>query len=183
MRRRTSAPAAAGAPDRHEPAAAGSPPPAQRRRAEATPAQRAIALLARREHSGRELVRKLTARGIESAEAEATVGRLAEAGWQDDARFAELLVRSRAGAGQGPVRIRAELATHGLEPGIVAAALAAFDGQWDEQARDLARRRYGAALHEDRQVQRKAFDFLIRRGFTAEQVRAATRLDPDDPWG
>lgn len=162
------------------PAVEGGPPAERRRRAEATPAQRAIALLTRREHSGRELVRKLTARGVEVEEAQATVKRLAEAGWQDDARFAELLVRSRAGAGQGPVRIRAELGTHGLQREVIAAALASFDGQWSEQARDLARRRFGTTLHTDLKVQRKAFEFLIRRGYTAEQVRAATRFDPDE---
>lgn len=156
-------------------------PPAKRRRTEPTPAQRAIGLLTRREHSGRELVRKLTARGVEAGEAQATVQRLAEAGWQDDARFAELLVRSRASAGQGPIRIRAELGTHGLQREAIAAALESFEGQWGEHARDLATRRYGAALHTSRQIQRKAAEFLIRRGFTAEQVRAATRFDPDDP--
>jgi regulatory protein len=156
--------------------------PARRKRNEPTPVQRALGLLTRREHSGRELVRKLTARGVEADEAQATVRRLAEAGWQDDARFAEMLVRSRAGAGQGPVRIRAELGTHGLPREAVAAALDAFEGEWAAQARDLVRRRFGAVAHTDLRTQRKAADFLIRRGFTADQVRAAIRFDPDDPW-
>lgn len=180
MKRRIAGPVPEGTTHAAEDAAHAHPSAGRRRRAEATPAQRAIALLARREHSGRELVRKLTARGIEAEEAQATVGRLAEAGWQDDARFAELLVRSRAGAGQGPIRIRAELLTHCLERDVVATALEADDGQWEARARELARRRFGAALQEDRQVQRKAFEFLVRRGFTAEQVRCAIRFDPDD---
>lgn len=157
-----------------------SQPPAKRRRAEPTPSQRAIGLLTRREHSGRELVRKLTARGVEVGEAEATVQRLADAGWQDDSRFAELLVRSRASAGQGPVRIRAELVTHGLPREVIAAALASYEAQWCDHACDLAQRRYGDVLHESLQIQRKAAQFLIRRGFTAEQARAATRFEPGD---
>ena len=154
--------------------------PKRRRRPEPTPLQRALGLLTRREHSSRELTRKLTERGIETGEARAAVQRLAEAGWQDDARFAAALVRSRASAGQGPIRVRAELGTHGLEREAVAAAMEAFDGDWSANARDLVRRRFGTGVHDDRALQRKAADFLVRRGFTADQVRAATRFDSDD---
>ena len=79
------------------------------RRPEPTPAQRALALLVRREHSRPELARKLRARGIPADEARGAVERMTEAGWQDDLRFACSLVRSRVAGGQGPVRIRAEL--------------------------------------------------------------------------
>ncbi len=154
----------------------------RRPRPEPTPTQRALGLLTRREHSRKELTRKLTVRGVERAEAESAVSRLTAEGWQDDARFAESLVRSRAGSGYGPILIRVELGTHGLDREAIAAALDTFDGDWLEQARDLVRRRFGAAVVEDRGVQRKAADFLIRRGFAADHIRAATRFDPDDPF-
>ncbi len=140
-----------------------------------------MGLLTRREHSARELERKLGARGIEPLEARATVDKLREAGWQDDDRFAQLLVRSRASAGHGPLRIRAELATHGLDREAVAAAIASFEhaggADWTELARELVRRRFGAALQGDRAVQRKAADFLLRRGFSMEQMQASMRSD------
>jgi regulatory protein len=157
-----------------------APTSRRRRRPEPTPVQRALGLLTRREHSGRELARKLTARGIDPEQAQAAVDRLAEAGWQDDARFAEMLVRSRAGGGYGPLRIRAELGTHGLDRDAVAIAMDTFDGDWALNARDLVQRRFGTHVHDDRALQRKAGDFLVRRGFSAEQIRAATRFDPDD---
>lgn len=161
-------------------AAQGDELPKRRRRPEPTPVQRALGLLTRREHSSRELQRKLTARGVEADQAQAAVERLAEAGWQDDARFAEMLVRSRAGSGYGPIRIRAELATHGLDRDAVAAAMETFEGDWAEAARALARRRFGVALGGDLGLQRKAAALLLRRGFAAEQVRAAISLDPDE---
>jgi len=65
----------------------------RRARPEPTPVQRALGLLVRREHSRKELVRKLRGRGVEPEAAVAAVGRLAEEGWQDDARFAASLVR------------------------------------------------------------------------------------------
>jgi regulatory protein len=155
--------------------------PGRRRiRSEPTPTQRAIGLLTRREHSRKELARKLIARGVESDDAEAAVDRLAHDGWQDDARFAESLVRARVSSGHGPIRIRAELATHGLDRDAVAAALDTFEGDWPELARDLVRRRYGAGIADDPILRRKAADFLIRRGFDGDSVRAACRIDADE---
>lgn len=158
----------------------GSPPRPRRPRAQPTATQRALGLLTRREHSRRELKRKLSARGVEEGEAEAAVGRLADAGWQDDARFAEFLVRSRAGTGYGPLHIRAELGTHGLDRDTIAAAMDSFEGDWTEVARDLVRRRFGEAGPQDLAQRRKAAELLMRRGFDGDRVRAATRFDPDD---
>jgi regulatory protein len=165
-------------PDGHKPDGRGTRP--RRKRPEPSPAQRALGLLVRREHSRKELTRKLAARGVEPEAANAAIEKLADAGWQDDARFAEQLVRSRAAAGQGPLRIRAELATHGLAREAIAAAMDSHDGDWLDHARDLVRRRFGAIADGDHAARRKASELLLRRGFTAEHVRAATRFDPDD---
>ena len=155
--------------------AVSSSAPKRRRRPEPTPVQRALGLLTRREHSRLELARKLQRRGVEHAEAAAVIDRLADAGWQDDARFAESLLRSRASSGYGPAHICAELGMHGLDGEVVAAAMDAFEGDWAENARDLLRRRHPQALEGDREAQRKAADFLLRRGFAMEHVRAAMR--------
>jgi regulatory protein len=160
--------------------AVSSSAPPRRRRPELTPTQRALGLLTRREHSRRELARKLINKGVEPDQAQAVVEELTSSGWQDDTRFAELLVRSRASVGHGPVRIRAELGTHALEREIIEAALDRFDGDWAENARELVRRRHPAALAGDRIIQRKATDFLLRRGFSMEHIRRAMdRSDPD----
>lgn len=146
-----------------------------------TPVQRALGLLARREHSRKELIDKLSQRGLERDEVVAAVDRLSGEGWQDDARFAEQLVRSRAGTGYGPVRIRAELSLHGLDGDAVEAAMATFEDDWCELARTLVGRRYGRdKVLTDIKVRRKAADMLARRGFSGEQIRDATRFDPDE---
>ncbi len=158
-----------------------SPPPARKRRVrEQTPLQRALGLLIRREHSRKELTRKLQAKGVDREEASAAVDRLREDGWQDDGRFAEFLVRSRAGSGYGPLHIRAELGTHGLDSEQVAAAMATFDGDWAENARDLVQRRFGEQGPADLAQRRKAAELLMRRGFDGDSIRAATRYDPED---
>ena len=142
--------------------------------------QRALGLLVRREHSRKELVRKLEVRGIEADQAADAVERLAGEGWQDDVRFAQFLVRSRAATGYGPLYIRAELGTHGLSGEAIAAALDGFEGDWTDIARDLVRRRFGPSGPVDLAQRRKAADLLARRGFDGDRIRAATRFDPDD---
>ena len=153
--------------------AASSQAPRRRRRPEPTPTQRALGLLTRREHSRKELVRKLADRGVESSEAAVVVDKLTEAGWQDDTRFAQSMVRSRASAGYGPAFIRAALGTHGLGADTIASALEAYEGDWTDNARALVARRHPAAHAGDREAQRRAAEFLLRRGFSMEQARAA----------
>lgn len=147
--------------------------PSRRRRPEPTPVARAIGLLSRREHSARELRLKLQARGLAPEEAAAAVAKVGEAGWQDDARFAEMLVRSRAEQGYGPRRIAAELKMHGLGEDLVAAALHEAGQDWPALARRLAQRRYGPLFASDPTAARKAAELLYRRGFDGDQVRRA----------
>lgn len=144
-----------------------------------TPTQRALDLLTRREHSRMELERKLRSHGADGVEVQAAIEKLAAAGWQDDVRFAASLVRTRAASGYGPIRIAAELATHGLGREAVVAALNAYEGDWSANARDLVRRRCGEIAPNDRLAGHKAMDLLVRRGFGSEQIRAATRPDLD----
>ena len=158
-----------------------TPAPGRRKkRREMTPAQRALSLLVRREHSRPELLRKLAARGVADDAAAEAVDRMTEAGWQDDGRFAASLARSRATGGHGPLRIEAELATHRLDAGRIAAAFEALaaDGEadWPQRARDLLERRYDvAAFAGDPALRRKAVDFLLRRGFDGETAYSAVR--------
>jgi regulatory protein len=55
----------------------------------------------------------------------------------------------------------------------------AFEGDWTGNARDLIARRHAGAQTGDRAAQRKAVDFLLRRGFSMEQARAALRPSLD----
>lgn len=143
-----------------------------------------MGLLVRREHSRKELRRKLEARGVAGDEAEVAIDRMAEAGWQDDQRFAASLARMRAATGYGPLRIRAELGTHGLADDAIQAAFddlaESGDDDWLANARSLVARRHGACHAGDMAQRRKAAELLFRRGFGGDTVRAATTFDLDD---
>lgn len=151
-------------------------PPA---RPPATAMQRALGLLTRREHSRKELTRKLVSRGVDASEVEVAVEKLAAAGWQDERRFAESLIRSRASAGYGPLYLRAELGTHDLPPDLREQVLDAFEGDWGEIARDLVARRFGT-IEGRRLRERKALDLLLRRGFPMDVARSAVSVPPAD---
>lgn len=144
------------------------------KREQPTAWSKAVALLARREHSARELRRKLTERGYSADEADDALQRLADDGYQDDGRFAEMLVRTRISSGQGPARIRAELATHDIDAEHVDAAFDANEADWSGQARSIIERRYSGQDLRDARLRRKAIEFLMRRGFCLDVARAAT---------
>jgi regulatory protein len=142
--------------------------------------QKALELLVRREHSRRDLKRKLGLRGADPEEVAAAVDKLTDLGYQDDSRFAASFARDRAAAGYGPVRIRQELAGHGLDRDQVDIALAACERDWPELAKLQITRRFRPAELEDPARRRKALDFLLRRGFDQDSAWAAVRYRPDD---
>src|SRR5882757_1918718 len=104
---------------------------------------KALALLVRREHSARELKSKLARRGFDAAESAASVERLQSKDFQNDARFGEMLVRSRIAGGYGPRWIVAELRTHGIAEDQASALIAAAKPDWPGLVRRQLRRRYG----------------------------------------
>ncbi|MET0331120.1 MAG: regulatory protein RecX, partial [Dyella sp.] len=138
---------------------------------------KALGLLARREHSRREQGRKLEQGGYERDEAGAALERLGEQSYQDDARFGQVLVRSRASHGYGPQRIRAELKSHGLADAAIRQLLQEAEQDWDQLAANQLRRRYGTTAPGDAAERAKRAQFLLRRGFDGASVRAALAVE------
>ncbi len=135
---------------------------------------RALGLLARREHSARELGAKLGARGFGVAEVERTLAQLAAEGALSNRRYAESLARERLAQGYGPRRIEAELVARGVVDEDIRAALGALAADWEAVATAALARRCGAALTEPAGRAKRAA-FLLRRGFDPATVRALTR--------
>ena len=141
---------------------------------------KALGLLARREHSRRELGLKLRQGGYEGDEAGVALDRLGEQSYQDDDRFAEVLVRSRVGQGYGPQRLRAELKSHGLSDARIRECLEQADVDWNASAASQLHRRYGTKPPADPSERAKRAQFLLRRGFSAATVRSVTHAEVDD---
>lgn len=139
----------------------------------------ALRLLGRREHSARELKAKLQQRGLADQAAESAVDGLGEQGWQSDARYAELLVRSRIGQGYGRLRIEAEARVAGIAQAEIRAALDAAQTDWDELLHRVWSRRF-AALPEGPAEAQKQFRYLAGRGFEPARIARLLRHDPGD---
>lgn len=129
-------------------------------------------MLGRREHSARELARKLAGQGLAEGEASRLVEELRHEGWQSDARYAELLVRSRVSQGYGPRRIGAELTAHGVDAALVREALAAADCDWTALAAQVHDKHFPQAARGAAE-RLKRYRYLAGRGFEAGHIRAA----------
>ena len=138
----------------------------------------ALRLLARREHSTRELQGKLSSKGYVHSEIGRVLEQLARRDLLSDRRFAEAFLRSRLERGQGPLKIRAQLAGRGVSAGLIDAALEAADVDWDQRATAARNRRFGAAPPEDRAGMARQTRFLRGRGFSEGQVARAVLSEP-----
>ena len=129
---------------------------------------KALASLARREHSQLELRMKLLKQGMPSDQAVELISALAAEGLQSDARYIEMLVRTRMHQGIGPVRIMRESKQKGINPAAVELLLAEID--WSQALIACWQKKYNARyptnVIEFAQMQR----FLLFRGFSAESV-------------
>ncbi|MGM0593283.1 MAG: regulatory protein RecX [Pseudomonadota bacterium] len=140
--------------------------------------QAAVGLLARREHSARELATKLAARGYAVEAVEAALARLASERLQSDERFAEAYLRQRSQKGYGPQRIAAELRERGVEDDLISEAFrrAEAEGEvdWFALAAAVYRKKYGNEPPGDRKARAKRQRFMLYRGFSHEQITEAT---------
>ncbi len=143
----------------------------------------AVAMLARREHSARELLTKLQAKGTDAVTAEAVLTRLVAERLQSDVRYTEVYLRQRSDKGYGPQRIRLELRERGIDDGLIAAQLRcaeeAGELDWYERAASTYRKKYGGRSIEDMKERAKRIRFLQYRGFDHEQIAAAMGSNRD----
>ena len=141
---------------------------------------KALGLVARREHSRMQLKTKLRQSGYEGEETTAAIDRLGEQQYQDDDRFAGMLLRSRIAQGYGPMRLRMELKSHGLDDAKIRELLNDAEVDWLVSAANQLRRRYGSVGTSDPAERAKRAQFLLRRGFDSSTVRSVTHADVDE---
>jgi regulatory protein len=139
--------------------------------------EKALRLLARREHSRAELARKLAADGNEN-DVTALLARFEECGLLSDGRFAEQFVSARAPR-FGARRLQHELKLRGVPEEEAGAALALLGQDETARARAVRARRFDAMPHDAKAWARQA-RFLQSRGFSADSIRKVLREQPDD---
>ena len=130
----------------------------------------AMDLLARREHSQRELRTKLERR-FPPLQVEETLQTLAAEGLQSDSRFAEAFVRQRSQRGYGPLRIRQELRQRGISEELAAVAMDGAEVDWFARLAYVHERKYGDIPAADLKEKARRTRFLLYRGFSGDQIR------------
>jgi len=131
----------------------------------------ALRLLARREHSRRELQAKLQSRAYEPQHIEQALDRLCELDYLSDRRFAAAYVDERVAKGFGALRIEAELRERGIDGAVIAAVLMPYADRWDALLAGLLQRKFGNAPPVDRREWLKRARFLQSRGFRADSIK------------
>jgi regulatory protein len=125
-------------------------------------------MLARREHSRRELARKLAPHAADPAEVERVLDELQARGWLSEHRLVEQLVHARR-ARYGARRIVQELLAKGVSEAAMAEALPALRRGELQAARGVWQKKFGrqprTAAERARQVR-----FLQGRGFALDVI-------------
>ena len=137
-----------------------------------SPFSAAVRLLSMRAMSARELREGLLRRGFSSEDADDAVTRVTEAGYIDEAAYAEALVRRYTERGYGPRALPGRLRQHGLPADVIAAALQPIEPDGD--ALDALARKFLRGENTEASRQRAAAA-LARRGFPIHEINAALR--------
>ncbi|VGP74393.1 Regulatory protein RecX [Klebsiella quasipneumoniae subsp. similipneumoniae] len=159
--------------------------PSSRRSGYARLLDRAIRILAMRDHSEQELRRKLAApvmskNGPEALdvtpeELQQVVAWCMENRYLDDNRFVGQFIASRSRKGYGPARIRQELSQKGIARQAVEQAMRECDIDWVSLARAQAQRKYGEPLPSAFAEKVKIQRFLLYRGYLMEDIQEIWR--------
>ena len=146
-------------------------------------------LLARREHSSREIITKLKRRFGKRLEGDAViqdvVDQLISEGLLSNERYAASMARQLVGRGSGPSKVAYELRQKGCDPDV-ALADAFPDGiDWFARAEELFGRKFGGkTMPEDwslRQKERaRRGRFMASRGFSPTHFMHLIDLESDD---
>jgi regulatory protein len=130
----------------------------------------ALRLLARREHTRKELYRKLRKRKWDSGKITSVLDRLANEDLQSDRRFAEAHLRSRIERRYGPLRIEGELIRRGVSAALAREVLDGAEVDWVEVARSAYLSRFGQEPLIDLEEKGRRWRIMKRRGFTGGQL-------------
>ena len=131
--------------------------------------ERALSLLARREHSRAELARKLESTGFAHQDIAPLLDEFETRNWLSDQRFAESYIadhRARAGS----IKLAYDLRQRGVSDAIIEVVLSENRDSELERAREVWKKKFGSSP-TDRAGKARQMRFLQSRGFGADTIR------------
>lgn len=118
-----------------------------------------------REHSRKELQKKLLLRDYALPEISQVLDEFAKKDLQSDERFAEAYTRSRRLKGYGPERIQMELQQRGVAEALIRSAINEQDESWHNAALRVYQKKFGKTEPKTFQEKVKRQQFMRYRGF------------------
>ncbi|MEH6345463.1 MAG: regulatory protein RecX [Bermanella sp.] len=131
---------------------------------------KAIELLARREYSYSELEKKLLLVSEDHETILRILDWLVEMELQNDERFTQMYLRSRALGGYGPVRIKLDLKQKGINEFLIENSFEELAFEWSEEVDRLIIKKVKDLSLEDMKLKNKVMGYLQRRGYTLNQI-------------
>ena len=139
---------------------------------------RALAYLARREHTRLELTRKLDRAGYPEADIEPLLDDFSQRGWLSNQRFAESYVQQKQKR-FGTLKLAHELRSRGVDESTVQQTLSGAIDTELERAREVWKKRFGV-LPTNAQEKAKQMRFLQGRGFSPNIIRCVVSHTASD---
>lgn len=133
----------------------------------------ALGLLARREHSVKELITKLAGRCADEDMLDNVIFSLQESGYVSDQRFVESFLRQRVNQGYGPKKIQFDMRDKGISADMLDLAMEEQEIDWFSLALDVYRRKFRGEESFDAKGYAKRMRYMMQRGFDTEQTRYA----------
>lgn len=131
---------------------------------------RAMNLLARREHGRLELQRKLVQKGFNADSVATVLDELSHEGLVSDHRYAESLVHSRIARGQGPLKIRAELSQNGIADSLIDEVMSDQKVDWWARAAEVRQKKFSSKAADTYDEKSRQGRFLASRGFPSDII-------------
>jgi regulatory protein len=131
----------------------------------------AMNLLARREHTTKELVQKLKRRFSDDALVKVELQRLTDENLQSDERFAEEFVRYRSSLGFGLIHVRQDMRRRGLSDIEILLALESAKIDWCAIAIEVFYKKFGEQPAANIKDKARRIRFMEYRGFCSDQYR------------
>ncbi len=135
----------------------------------------ALKKIAKRERSSQDVRKHLESKSFDATIIDSVLQELVEKKWLDDHRFSQVLVRYQGMRGKGPSYIQRKLREKGLflRPDEIQKIIEDAQGKNEvSRAREIIERKYPEYL-TDLKEKKKAFEALVRRGFSFDTAKKA----------
>ena len=139
---------------------------------------RALACLARREHSRLELTRKLERAGYSAADIEPLLDEFSRRGWLSNRRFAESYVQQKQQR-FGALKLAHELRGRGVDESTIQQLMAAAKESELERAGAVWKKRFGVPP-SNASEKAKQMRFMQSRGFNTATIQLIIRTPADN---